>query len=252
MLVTPIQKRPVVAQKREESLSLPVGKGSNYGAVLPAGIRGELNKLLIQPISQNLQSLVQKIKGSNVADKLVEENLNIIRENRVRVDTALDQLRQAEVQEGIASVGLRGFRVQLDLEGIQIDVSSTAETQTKFFEIIRRYVFSYSRSLPWPPKPDSYKLFKYDARERQDVCFFWPMYGYIMRLFLEQAYSSKMNITDLFILKNMKAYCADPFRRRVREEDKGKKEQNQLRQLQALQAQQALAQLGIRSFVWFC
>jgi hypothetical protein len=139
-------------------------------------------------------------------------------------------MRQIELQEGIASVGLRGFEAKLDMEGIQIELSSSAKKQ-EFFKLIREYVFDYPTYNQWPPKIETgYELFKYDSKKRQDCCFYWALYGYIENLFRIEAMKETMDLTDLFMLQNMQKYCADPFERYKSDENREREREDKERE----------------------
>lgn len=193
----------------------------------PSSVKSELDQLIIKPLRENFNKLIKVVAQSDASEQLISRNYSLIKDNRIRTQTALDQIKQASVQESIASLGLRGFHVKIDIEGIQLDITATPERQSKFMALLREYVFLYSRSRPWPPSLETgYKLFKYNAPERENICFYWNLYGYLLRMFLDKSW--KVNLTDLFLLKNMKAYCSDPFEVKKKKEDTVSKEKKEI------------------------
>ena len=208
-----VQKQPVPS-----AVSLPVMISE------PSSVKAELDQLIIKPLRENFNKLIDVLSKIDAPEALISENYSLLVDNRIRSQKALDIIKQAKVQESIASLGLRGFNVKLDMEGIQLDVTSNPERQSKFLALLREYVFLYPRSNKYPPPlNDGYKAFKYTASEKETVCFYWPLYGYILRMFLDKSWS--VNITDLFLLKNMRAYCNDPFEiRKKRDDNKEKKD----------------------------
>lgn len=222
-----------------EIFKLPSGKDTDFTGLVPSSVQGRLYQLLVKPIEDSLNSLFDQLKSSPGGEVLTEQHIGIIQMNRLRMETALDQVRQIEIQEKIAAVGLKGFEATLNLEGIQIDIN-TVKKKDEFLKIIREYVFEYPTYEQWPPPLDTgYEFFKFDSSKRQDCCFYWPLYGYIQMLFEEehQTEEKQMNLTDMFVLRNMQSYCSDPFPRQkkdtnVSSENKNKLFKNSLRKQQ--------------------
>jgi len=179
---------------------------SGTESLIPGEFESMIASKIVGPVQKNLSIYFEKLRElGNQAE--ITKGLEQISKNRKKVQDAIQSLRTMEAQEGLASIGLAGFSVNLNLEGIQINITS-GESQRVFYDVVRRYVLQYTGSQ-WPPPISKPQYFIRDNSEMQTCCFFWPLYGYIAMLF-EEGFSGTMNLTDFFSLERMQRYCEDP------------------------------------------
>lgn len=217
-LVTRVQSRPVVAPLPVLTTGhgLPSGVGQTPGAV-----SSQLKSLLIDPIQSALTNALSRLKNAPGAKIAIANVVSKLKINRANVEAGLDQLRTVETQEGIASIGLAGFEVTLNLSGMQFDISSSSGKQEQFLKLVREYIFNYPVGAKWPPEFErDFTYFQFDSTQKQLCCVYWPLYGYVERIFLEGV-GREINVSDLFKLNVMRSYCDDPFKRQKGNRNKG-------------------------------
>lgn len=203
---TPIYVEPQRGDIGKESLSLSDGAG-----LLPDEYSSLLNKQIIKPVEENLDTYFVKLKELGRQDQ-IKIGLDVVRENKRKITKAIESLKAMEAQEGIASIGLVGFDaiIKLNLEGIQVNISS-GDNKLIFYDIIRRYIMQYTET-EWPPPIDKYEYFIRNSSSQQICCYYWPLYAYIRTLF-QDGFRTHMNLSDLFSLESMQQYCKDIFDR---------------------------------------
>ena len=180
---------------------------------IPQEFKDNLVSKFIKPLESKLNNFFYQLhqRGTPDANVYIKKSLNAINLNLKNITENIDKIKLAEVQEGIADIGLKGFEMSLKLDqGLQMEIVPGSDNYDMFFDIVRQYIFKYPDNQ-WPPSPDKIQYFTYNSNEKQLCCFYWPLYGYIKTLF-HYDFKGDINLTDLFILQNMQDYCEDFFK----------------------------------------
>ena len=195
---------------------------------IPEEYRNNIVEKFITPIETKLNFTFEKLHnlGSKEALDIIKSSMTTINGNLKDISDNLDRIRLAEARAGIADLGLKGFEMSLKLDkGLQLDITPDSEHYEIFFNIVRKYVFSYNGS-EWPPSINNHEYFKYDSSSKELCCFYWPLYGYIKTLF-HRDFKGDVDLTDLFLLSKMRSYCKDFFPKAAPQQKREQKSQSQ-------------------------
>lgn len=142
----------------------------------------------------------------------IERAREIMKQNKISLRSGMKTLENMKTQETIATIGLTGFESVLDLKLLEINLNlSPHHPNFKVIrKIIQQYVFEYNKTFPGSKH---YEYFMINSPNKENMFAFWILYGFILFLFVDFT-KKEIDLTDLFILSNIHAYCSPIFQKK--------------------------------------